>query len=103
MRDRSALMSEAARLTRDGRLAEAMALLRGASMQGSDAAAGPRKGATVLYLVPSILESDPLMKKLGKHKNGKSCLYINKLADVDLDVLRELAKRSWDYMVEKYG
>jgi hypothetical protein len=63
----------------------------------------PRKGATVLYIVPDFLESDPLMNKLGKYKNGKSCLYINKLADVDQKVLRELATRSWKYMSEKYG
>jgi hypothetical protein len=63
----------------------------------------PRKGATVLYIVPDFLASDPLMKKLGKYKNGKSCLYINKLADVDQKVLRELATRSWKHMSEKYG
>jgi hypothetical protein len=63
----------------------------------------PRKSATVIYLLPSLLDSDPLMKKLGKHKNGKSCLYINKLADVDQHVLRELAARSWKRMSEKYG
>jgi hypothetical protein len=63
----------------------------------------PRKSAMVLYIVPGFLESDPLMKKLGKYKNGKGCLYINKLSDVDPKVLRELATRSWDYMSEKYG
>ncbi len=63
----------------------------------------PRKGATVLYIVPDFLASDPLMNKLGKYKNGKTCLYINKLADVDQKVLRELATRSWKYMSEKYG
>ena len=63
----------------------------------------PRKTSTVLYIVPSILESDPLMKKLGKYKLGKTCLYINKLTDVDLDVLRELATRSWKHMTEKHG
>lgn len=63
----------------------------------------PRKSATVLYLVPEILESDPLMKKLGKHKIGKACLYINRLSDVDMDVLRELATRSWKHMTEKHG
>lgn len=63
----------------------------------------PRKTSTVLYLVPEILESDPLMGKLGKHKIGKSCLYINRLSDVDMDVLRELATRSWKHMTEKHG
>lgn len=63
----------------------------------------PRKGNTVLYIVPDFLASDPLMKKLGKYKIGKSCLYINKLADVDPKVLRELAARSWEAMTQKYG
>lgn len=63
----------------------------------------PRKGATVLYIVASFLASDPLMKKLGKCTRGKSCLYINKLADVDQKVLRELATRSWKAMSQKYG
>ena len=57
----------------------------------------------MLYIVPGFLASDPLMKKLGKYKNGKSCLYINKLADVDQKVLRELATRSWKHMSAKYG
>jgi len=61
----------------------------------------PRKGATVLYIVPGFLASDPLMKRLGKYKIGKSCLYVNKLADVDRKVLRELVTRSWKHMSEK--
>jgi len=63
----------------------------------------PRKGATVLYIVPGFLASEPLMKKLGKYKNGKSCLYLDKLADVDQTVLRELVRRSFVYMQKKYG
>jgi hypothetical protein len=62
----------------------------------------PRKTSIVLYLEPRLLERSPLMKKLGKHKHGKSCLYINKLDDVDLDVLRELATVSFKYMREEY-
>jgi hypothetical protein len=42
------------------------------------------------------------MKKLGKHKTGRSCLYINKLADVDGDVLRQLAVKSWKAIAKKY-
>lgn len=63
----------------------------------------PRKGATVLYIVPGFLASDPLMKKLGKYKIGKSCLYVNELADVNERVLRELVRRSFAYMKKKYG
>ncbi len=63
----------------------------------------PRKGATVLYISPALLASDPLMRKLGKYKNGKSCLYINKLTDVDQRVLRELATKSWQKTKDRYG
>jgi len=63
----------------------------------------PRKGATVLYIVPGFLESDSLMKKLGRYKTGKSCLCINKLANVDQKVLSELATRSWTHMSDKHG
>jgi hypothetical protein len=63
----------------------------------------PRKANLVIYLMPGY-ENDggALLKKLGKHKVGKSCLYINTLADVDEKVLRELVARSWNYMNEKY-
>jgi len=52
----------------------------------------PRAGSLVLYLGPG-LDDAALMKRLGKHKATKGCLYINKLDDVDRAVLRELVKR----------
>jgi hypothetical protein len=61
----------------------------------------PRKANLVLYMMDGY-EGEPLMKKLGKHKTGRSCLYINKLADVDGDVLRQLAAKSWKAMAKKY-
>ena len=60
-----------------------------------------RKANLVLYIMPGFEEYKPLMKKLGKHKTGKSCLYINKLADVDLKVLEKLVSRSVDHMRER--
>jgi hypothetical protein len=42
---------------------------------------------------------DELLKKLGKYRTGKSCLYIKRLEDVDLSTLKELVKRSVEYMV----
>ena len=53
----------------------------------------PRSGALVVYLGPGI-EHTKLMAMLGKHKTGKGCLYINKLADVDRGVLRKLVEYS---------
>ncbi|HEY0594435.1 DUF1801 domain-containing protein [Sphingopyxis sp.] len=66
----------------------------------------PRKAAMTLYLMGHYLdrqpEADALLARLGKYKNGKSCLYVNKLADVDLDVLEKLVVLSWDVMNERY-
>ncbi len=53
----------------------------------------PRKGALVLYLWPGFDKWD-LAKKLGKFTNGKSCLYVKKLADIDLGVLEQMIARS---------
>jgi hypothetical protein len=53
----------------------------------------PRSGSLVVYLGPGI-DNDELMSKLGKHKAGKGCLYINKLDDVDRKVLRRLIEHS---------
>ncbi|MCO5207271.1 MAG: DUF1801 domain-containing protein, partial [Anaerolineae bacterium] len=58
----------------------------------------PRKQNMTLYIMPGFEQYNDLLSKLGKHKTGKSCLYINKLDDVDLDVLRELVAQSADYM-----
>lgn len=63
----------------------------------------PRKANLVLYIMPGFKDYAPLLKKLGKHKTGKSCLYLNKLADVDEGVLRDLIARSWTHMKAKYG
>ena len=51
----------------------------------------PRKASLSLYGFTGQPEEAELLARLGKHKIGKSCLYINKLADVDAGVLRELA------------
>ena len=54
----------------------------------------PRKAATVLYNVISFSDSAALLAKLGKHTTGKGCLYIKKLADVDLEVLKVMIRKS---------
>jgi hypothetical protein len=63
----------------------------------------PRKQNISLYIMTGFDRYDELMDKLGKFKTGKSCLYINKLADVDEDVLKDLITTSYDLMTEKYG
>ncbi|MEZ4615732.1 MAG: DUF1801 domain-containing protein [Caldilineaceae bacterium] len=58
----------------------------------------PRKQNLTLYIMPGFEHYEDLLAKLGKHKTGKSCLYINKLADVDLNVLKELITQSVEHM-----
>ena len=76
--------------------------------EGTMARAGfsPRKSNLVLYLMGSYVdrqaEADALFARLGKHKTGASCLYLGKLADVDLAALESLVKLSWDVMNERY-
>lgn len=62
----------------------------------------PRKASLSVYIMPGFRDYAELLGRLGKHKVGKSCLYVNKLADVDMDVLRELIEASVDHMRAKY-
>jgi hypothetical protein len=43
-----------------------------------------------------------LLEKLGKHTTGKGCLYIKRLKDVDVDVLKELMRRSYEHMCQTH-
>lgn len=53
----------------------------------------PRKANFSLYMLPYIDESlEPVLKRLGKYKTGKSCLYINRLSQIDIKVLEELLR-----------
>ena len=57
----------------------------------------PRKQSLSLYIMAGFDSYDDLLARLGKHRKGASCLYINKLADVDMDVLRELVRESFEH------
>ena len=65
-------------------------------------AVSPRKSALSIYIMPGFDAYAGLLAKLGKHKKGRSCLYINKLEDVDLAVLEELVATSVADMRLKY-
>ncbi len=54
----------------------------------------PRKQNLTLYIMSGFKEYERLLAKLGKHKTGKSCLYIKKLQDIDEKVLTEMIKKS---------
>ena len=52
--------------------------------------------------MPGFEQYGPLLDRLGKHKLGKSCLYLNKLEDVHQPTLKQLIKRSVAHMRKKY-
>ena len=54
----------------------------------------PRKQNLTLYIMAGFSRYNELLRKLGKHKIGKSCLYIKRLDDIDIDVLTELVEQS---------
>lgn len=58
----------------------------------------PRKQNLSLYVMPGFENYAELLKDLGKHKTSVGCLYINKLSDVKLDVLKHLIKKSYEDM-----
>ncbi len=55
----------------------------------------PRKGATTLYVHDGFDGYEDLLGRLGRHRTGKSCLYLSSLSAVDQDVLREFVRRSF--------
>ena len=63
----------------------------------------PRAQSLTVYIMPGFERFPTLMKKLGKYKTGKSCLYIKTLEDVDIAILEELIRKSVDYMEKKYA
>ena len=58
----------------------------------------PRKQNITLYIMPGVERYPALMQKLGKHTTGKSCLYIKRLSDVNVEVLKELMAESLKVM-----
>jgi len=62
----------------------------------------PRKTALTIYVMPGYRDMSEKLERLGKHKIGKSCLYINKLTDIDLDVLEDIIEDGLIYMRKTY-
>lgn len=62
----------------------------------------PRKAATTLYILPGYTDFGHILSRLGKHTKGKSCLYIKKLGDIELDVLEELITAGLADMEARY-
>ena len=62
----------------------------------------PRKAAISLYVFMPTTENEELLKNLGKYKMGKACIYIKKLADIDLKILEKISLSTINYITEKY-
>ncbi len=73
--------------------------------EGDFLAAGfsPRKTSLSLYMMGGFEGFEDLLGQLGKYKTGKSCLYINKLEDVDLNILKKMIKHSYEAIQQRYS
>lgn len=66
------------------------------------AAFSPRKAKISLYFATGDVEREKLLQKLGKHTAGKGCVYVNKVADIDTEVLKELINQSIVFIKKLY-
>ncbi|ASK63783.1 hypothetical protein CFK37_17265 [Virgibacillus phasianinus] len=62
----------------------------------------PRKAKISLYFATGDEKREELLKDFGKHTTGKACVYINKVADIDINVLRDLIKQSVAFLMDAY-
>ncbi|GAA4209605.1 hypothetical protein GCM10022289_35400 [Pedobacter jeongneungensis] len=62
----------------------------------------PRKDAISLYLSPEFKNREELLSRFGKHKSAKACVYIKKLSDIDVEVLKEMVSNSVAQIKEMY-
>ncbi|MCR6722634.1 MAG: DUF1801 domain-containing protein [Chitinophagaceae bacterium] len=62
----------------------------------------PRKAAISLYVYTGSKEHEHLVKDLGKFKMGKACIYVKKLADINIDALNKLMRTTIDFLKKKY-
>lgn len=63
----------------------------------------PRKDAIVLYLSNDFEGREELLKKFGKHKTGKVCIYLKKIEDIDISVLKEMVSRAFKHTKKRHS
>jgi hypothetical protein len=63
----------------------------------------PRKAAISLYVYSGCAGQDDLLKELGKFKMGAACIYVNKLSDIDTEVLKKLMMSTIEYLQNKWN
>lgn len=62
----------------------------------------PRKAKISLYFATGDMDREKLLQEFGKHTSGKACVYINKVTDIDVDVLKALISQSVKFLQELY-
>jgi len=62
----------------------------------------PRKAKISLYFAPGDTKREELLKDFGKHTTGKACVYINKVVDINVDILKVLITQSVRFLKETY-
>lgn len=62
----------------------------------------PRKAKISLYFATGDPDREKLLESFGKHTSGKACVYINKVADIDVEVLKELIRQSVEFLKDTY-
>ncbi len=77
------------------------ALANGSTGESPVVGFSPRKNDLTVYIVPGFDRYQALLAELGKHKTGKVCLYLKRLADVDMAVLKDLVESSVSDMAPK--
>lgn len=62
----------------------------------------PRKAKISLYFSPEDTKRKELLQNFGKHTTGKACVYVNKVADIDVEILKEMIKSSMNHLQDAY-
>ncbi len=63
----------------------------------------PRKAAISLYVFSGLTKHEYLLKDLGKYSMGKACIYVKKLSDINIEVLKDIIKETISYLQNRYG
>jgi hypothetical protein len=63
----------------------------------------PRKGKITIYLMDGTVRYSDLLARLGKHTTSRVCLYINRLSDIELPVLEQILRQSYEYVKSQDG
>ncbi|HNF93534.1 MAG TPA: hypothetical protein PLQ75_02695, partial [Anaerolineales bacterium] len=63
----------------------------------------PRKGKLTVYLMDGTVRHSELLTRLGKHTTSRVCIYIKRLSDIDLSILEQIVRQSYEYVKSQDG